>query len=51
MAVCTLCEDLEVLFDFAKMGEATEEEVDEAYAKLLVSVEVLFCAFSFDHIA
>lgn len=36
-----LCEDLEVLFEFAKMGEATEEEVDEAYDKLLVSVEEL----------
>lgn len=34
-------EDLEVLFEFAKMGEATEEEVDQAYAKLLESVEEL----------
>lgn len=37
----TLCEDLEVLFDFAKMGEASEEEVDEAYQKLIESVEEL----------
>ncbi|MCB9188236.1 MAG: peptide chain release factor 2 [Flavobacteriales bacterium] len=37
----TLWEDLEVLFDFAKMGEATEEEVDEAYAMLENSVEEL----------
>jgi peptide chain release factor 2 len=34
-------DDLEVLFDFAKMGEATEEEVDAAYATLLESVEEL----------
>lgn len=37
----TLFEDLEVLFDFAKMGEASEEEVDEAYQKLIESVEEL----------
>ncbi len=35
------CEDLEVLFEFAKMGEATEEEVDLAYERLLESVEEL----------
>lgn len=37
----TQCEDLEVLFDFAKMGEATEEEVDLAYNDLIESVEEL----------
>lgn len=34
-------EDLEVLFEFAKMGEATEEEVDEAYSHLIETVEEL----------
>jgi len=31
-------EDLEVLFEFVKMGEGTEEEVDAAYDKLLEDV-------------
>ncbi len=34
-------EDLEVLFEFAKMEEATEEEVDEEYEKLLATIEEL----------
>jgi peptide chain release factor 2 len=34
-------EDLEVLFDFAKQGEAEEEEVDLAYAKLVGRLEEL----------
>ncbi len=34
-------EDLEVLFDFAKMGEATEEEVDASYEELIKSIEDL----------
>ncbi len=34
-------EDLEVLFDFCKEGEATEEEVQNAYDKLLEKVEEL----------
>ncbi len=34
-------EDLEVLFDFAKMGEATEEEVDASYEELIKSIEEL----------
>lgn len=37
----TLYDDLEVLFDFAKMGEASEEEVDEAYDKLILDLEEL----------
>ena len=35
------CEDLEVLFDFCKEGEATEEEVQEAYDSLIKQVEEL----------
>ena len=35
------CEDLEVLFDFCKEGEATEEEVQETYDALLTRVEEL----------
>ena len=35
------CEDLEVLFDFCKEGEATEEEVQEAYDSLITQVEEL----------
>ena len=34
-------EDLAVLFDFAKEGEATEEEVDAHYADTLELVEKL----------
>ena len=34
-------EDLAVLFDFAKEGEATEEEVDSQYASTLALVEKL----------
>ncbi len=34
-------EDLEVLFDFAKMGEATEEEVDASYEDLIKTIEDL----------
>jgi len=34
-------EDLEVLFDFAKMGEATEEELDVAYEELIKTIEEL----------
>ena len=34
-------DDLAVLFDFAKEGEATEQEVDEQYAKTLEIVENL----------
>ncbi len=34
-------DDLNVLFDFAKEGEATEEEVDAQYAKTLEAVESL----------
>ena len=34
-------EDLEVLFEFNKEGEATEEEVDAAHEKLVVAVEDL----------
>ena len=34
-------EDLEVLFEFAKMGEAEESEVDAEYDKLLASLEEL----------
>ena len=34
-------EDLEVLFEFAKMEEATEEEVDAEYDKLLATIEDL----------
>lgn len=37
----TKYEDLEVLFEFAKMGEATEEEVNEEYEKLLTKIEEL----------
>ena len=33
--------DVEVLYDFAKEGEAEEGEVDEQYASLLASVEAL----------
>ncbi len=32
-------DDLEVLLDFIKEGEATEEEVDNAYSKLMAQVE------------
>lgn len=35
------CDDLEVLFDFCKEEEATEEEVQEAYDALLEKVEEL----------
>lgn len=35
------CDDLEVLFDFCKEGEATEDEVQEAYDSLLEKVEEL----------
>jgi peptide chain release factor 2 len=34
-------EDIEVLFEFAKMGEADEMEVDESYAKLVHRLEEL----------
>jgi peptide chain release factor 2 len=34
-------EDLEVLFDFAKQGEAEEDEVDVVYAKLIGRLEEL----------
>ncbi len=34
-------DDLEVLFEFAKMGEATEEEVDESYKVTLARLEEL----------
>lgn len=36
-----LVEDIEVLFEFSKEGEASEEEVDDAYNKTLVRVEEL----------
>ena len=34
-----MVEDVEVLFEFQKEGEATEKEVDAAYSKALVKVE------------
>lgn len=34
-------DDLNVLFDFAKEGEATEEEVDAHYASTLQLLEAL----------
>lgn len=37
----TAVEDLQVLFDFHKEGEATEEEVDEQYAEVVEMVEAL----------
>ena len=43
-AVSRSVDDLNVLFDFAKEGEATEEEVDTHYAETLQLVEELkFC--------
>lgn len=41
MSVKDDCDDLEVLFDFWKEEEATEEEVQESYDALLVRVEEL----------
>ncbi len=32
-------EDLEVLYDFQKDGEGTEEQVDEAYQKVIDMIE------------
>ena len=40
-AVSRSVDDLNVLFDFAKEGEATEEEVDTHYAETLQLVEEL----------
>ncbi len=37
--VLSLADDFEVLFDFWKEGEATEEEVKEAYQKALQAIE------------
>lgn len=34
-------DDIEILFDFSKEGEATEEEVNDAYDKLIVAIEEL----------
>ena len=39
--VQTMIEDLEVLQDFQKEGEATEEEVDEKYAQTLKAIDKL----------
>ena len=40
-AITRSIEDLNVLFEFAKEGEATEEEVDEHYAETIRLVEGL----------
>lgn len=40
-AIVAKIEDLEVLFDFMKEGEATQEDVEEQYADLLNDVEAL----------
>lgn len=40
-AIVAKTEDLEVLFDFMKEGEATQEDVEEQYADLLADVEAL----------
>ncbi len=37
----TSVEDLEVLYEFAKLGEASEEEVAKHYSSLIVSIEEL----------
>ena len=39
--LASACDDLEVLLDFFKAGEATEVEVDTAYAELKTNVEEL----------
>lgn len=39
--VCSVFDDLQVLFDFAKSGEATEEDVDEQYRTVIDVIEKL----------
>ncbi len=40
-AIVAKIEDLEVLFEFMKEGDATQEDVEELYAELLIDVEAL----------
>ncbi len=40
-AIVAKIEDLEVLFEFMKEGDATQEDVEELYAELLINVEAL----------
>jgi peptide chain release factor 2 len=40
-SVSAIIEDLQVLFDFYKEGDVTEEEMDEQYEKVLQKVEDL----------